>query len=89
MKFVPLVAFVFVLLAVNYLVRIVLMGLPSANVVLNYIKRYLPLIEMTVWIAFSIWIFNIIFTESRYLLYLNTLFFLFTFLFLSWYVLRD
>lgn len=89
MKIIPLAALVLALLAVNYLLRLVLAGVPGRNTVISYIKRYLPLTELIVWTSFSVWLLNIIFTESRYLLYLNTLIFLFAFIFLSWYVLRD
>jgi small-conductance mechanosensitive channel len=89
MKFIPLAALVAALLAVNYLLRMVLAGVSARNIVLSYINRYLPLLELIVWTSFTVWILNILFTDSRYLLYLNTLIFLFAFIFLSWYVLRD
>lgn len=89
MKYIPLVALAFALLAVNYLLRRVILSLSDRNVVVNYVKRYLPLMELVIWTTFIIWLLNVLFAESRYLLYLNTLIFLFSFIFLSWYVLRD
>jgi hypothetical protein len=89
MKLITLASLAISLLVLNYLFRKVLSGISIHSILVGYLRRYLPVIEMICWTAFTIWLINNFFADSRYILHLNTLILLCIFLFISWYVLRD
>ncbi len=89
MKLITLASLTISLLVVNYFFRRVLSGISVRNVILDYLRRYLPVIEMIIWTGFVIWLINVLFINSRYIIHLNTLILLTVFLFISWYIIRD
>ena len=89
MKLITLASLAFSLLVVNYLFRKTLASIKKKNIILDYIRRYLPVLEMAGWSIFVIWLLNLLFISSKYNLYLNFLVFVLIFLFVGWYFLRD
>jgi len=89
MKLITLATLAFSLLVINYLFRKTLESIKKKNVVLDYIRRYLPVLEMTGWSIFTIWLLNLVFASSKYNLYLNFLVFVLIFIFAGWYFMRD
>jgi hypothetical protein len=89
MKLITLVSLAFSLLVINYLFRKTLESIKRKNIVLDYLRRYLPVVELTAWSIFGVWILNLLFVGSKYNLYLNFLLFILIFIFAGWYFLRD
>lgn len=89
MKLITLASLAFSLLVINFLFRKTLESIRKKNIVLDYLKKYLPVLEMTGWSIFIIWLLNIIFSSSNYNLYLNFLVFVLIFIFVGWYFMRD
>jgi hypothetical protein len=89
MKLITLASLAFSLLVINYLFRKTLDSIKKKNILLDYVRRYLPVLEMTGWSIFTIWLLNLLFSTSKYNLYLNFLVFVLIFIFVGWYFMRD
>jgi hypothetical protein len=56
---------------------------------LDYIKRYLPILEMLGWSVITLWVIDVLFAVSAFNLYLKIAVIILVFAFVSWFVLRD
>lgn len=89
MKLVTLVALVLILILINYLFRRGIRHIKKRNYLLDYIKRYLPVLEMLGWSVIIVWIIDVLFAVSTFNLYLQIAVIILVFAFVSWFVLRD
>jgi len=56
MKIITLVSLVLILILINYLFRRGIRHIKKRNYLLDYIKRYLPVLEMLGWSVIIVWI---------------------------------
>ncbi len=89
MKFITLFSLAFILLALNLLFRQAIKRISIRNIILDYFKRYIPVIELICWSTFTIWLLNRLFSTSPYATYLNYLVIILVVVFVSWFFLRD
>jgi len=89
MKLITLASLVISLVVINVLFRIGLARLKKRNFIIDYVKRFLPIMELTGWTVFSVWLLNILLVNSNYITHFRIALFIVFLSFLSWYFLRD
>ncbi len=89
MKLITLVPLVLILIVINYLFRRGIRHIKKRNYLLDYIKRYLPVLELLGWSVFLLWVIDLLFSVSTFNSHLKLVVIILVFAFLGWFVLRD
>jgi len=71
MKIITLGALVVILIAINFLFRRGIDHIKKRNIILDYTKRYLPVMELIGWSIFTIWLIDILFSSTTFDHYLK------------------
>lgn len=89
MKLITLASLVISLIIINILFRIALSRITKRNLILNYLKRYLPVFELFGWSIFAYWLMDILFSTSQNEAFIHLIILIIVAIFISWFLLRD
>jgi len=89
MKIITLGALVVILIAINFLFRRGIDHIKKRNIILDYTKRYLPVMELIGWSIFTIWLIDILFSSTTFDHYLKIGILVLVLALAGWFLLRD
>ena len=89
MKLITLASLVASLVVVNILFRWALQRIKIRNLAFDYFKRFVPVLEIIGWSAFTIWLLNILFATYSYYQYIQLAIIILVVVIIAWFLLRD